>query len=108
MCDELCKLASSGSITTRKLYSDDESMIIKAKCLIAFNGIGLNINRTDILDRAILVETQPIHSISRISENDLNLLFNKFYKNIFSAIVCSCHFGLKNCKKSSVQAVLED
>ena len=84
MCDELCKLASSGSITTRKLYSDDESMIIKAKCLIAFNGIGLNINRNDILDRAILVETKPIHSISRISENDLNLLFNKFYKNIFS------------------------
>lgn len=101
MCDELCKLASSGSITTRKLYSDDESMIIKAKCLIAFNGIGLNINRNDILDRAILVETQPIHSISRISENDLNLLFNKFYKNIFSAIVYAVHFGLKNCKKPS-------
>lgn len=67
MCDELCKLASSGSITTRKLYSDDESMVIKAKCLIAFNGIGLNIARNDILDRAILVETQPINSTHRTS-----------------------------------------
>ena len=32
---------------------------------------------------------------------DLNLLFNKFYKNIFSAIVYAVHFGLKNCKKPS-------
>ncbi len=99
MCDELCKLASSGSITTRKLYSDDESMVIKAKCLIAFNGIGLNIARNDILDRAILIETQPIDSGYRISESALESLFNKLHKNIFSAIVYAVHFGLKNCKE---------
>lgn len=99
MCDELCKLASSGSITTRKLYSDDESMVIKAKCLIAFNGIGLNIARNDILDRAILVETQPINSTRRTSESDLELLFNELHKNIFSAIVYAVHSGLKNSKE---------
>lgn len=101
MCDELCKLASSGSITARKLYSDDESMVIKAKCLTAFNGISLNIVRNDILDRAILVETQPIDSNCRVSENKLKLSFHKIYKNIFSAIVYAIHFGLKNCKEPS-------
>ena len=81
--------------------SNPEYVALKSRLESTRGMIHLNINRNDILDRAILVETQPIHSISRTSENDLNLLFNKFYKNIFSAIVYAVHFGLKNCKKSS-------
>ena len=50
--------------------SNPEYVALKSRLESTRGMIHLNINRNDILDRAILVETQPIHSISRTSEND--------------------------------------
>lgn len=46
--------------------SNPEYVALKSRLESTRGMIHLNINRNDILDRAILVETQPIHSLSLI------------------------------------------
>lgn len=61
--DTLCRAITGGGIQQRKLYSDADDYIFTFKRCIALNGINNVVERSDLLDRAILIE------LSRISED---------------------------------------
>lgn len=62
--DTLCRAITGGGIQQRKLYSDADDYIFTFKRCLALNGINNVATRSDLLDRAILVE------LSRIPEKD--------------------------------------
>ena len=62
--DTLCRAITGGGMQQRKLFTNSEDYIFKFKRCIALNGINNVATRSDLLDRAILLE------LSRISEDE--------------------------------------
>src|SRR5262249_55630653 len=60
LSDALCRLASGGSFTVRRLYSDDEEVLFQAARPTLLNGIEDIIGRPDLADRAIFLTLGPI------------------------------------------------
>lgn len=54
MSDKLCRLATTAGFSTRKLYTDNEIISVKAKRCIIVNGISSYMRREDLLDRCIM------------------------------------------------------
>jgi hypothetical protein len=53
--DALCRIATGGAYVKRKLHSDSNEVILKAKNPILLNGIGDLTTRSDLLDRSIVI-----------------------------------------------------
>ena len=54
LSDALCRLASGGAFSTRRLFSDQDEILFAAARPIILNGIEEVITRPDLADRAIL------------------------------------------------------
>jgi hypothetical protein len=70
-CDAICRLSTGAGFTTRKLYSDSEEAIFAACRPIILNGIPAVATRQDLLDRAIVIELEPILAGRRVPEGKL-------------------------------------
>jgi hypothetical protein len=55
LSDHLCRLATGGGFSTRRLYTDDSDRIFNATRPIILNGIDAVVTRGDLIDRAIEV-----------------------------------------------------
>jgi hypothetical protein len=53
--DALCRISTGGAFVKRKLHSDNNEIILKAKNPILLNGIGDLTTRSDLLDRSIVI-----------------------------------------------------
>jgi DNA-directed RNA polymerase subunit N (RpoN/RPB10) len=53
--DSLCRISTGGAYVKRKLHSDCNEIILKAKNPIILNGIGDLTTRSDLLDRSIVI-----------------------------------------------------
>lgn len=69
--DILAMACSGAGFSKRKLYSDDEDMILKVKRCIGINGIDTLIKKPDLMDRAILLPLERIASSKRKVELEL-------------------------------------
>ncbi|ADU64209.1 MAG: hypothetical protein KUA35_11915 [Pseudodesulfovibrio sp.] len=94
MSDAMCQLASSGSHTGRKLYTNSELVVIKGRALIGINGIGVEITRPDLLSRTILVDALPLDG-RHVTESQLNRLFTKNHPAILGSIIKGVQTALK-------------
>ncbi len=56
LSDALCRLSTGGGLSKRELYSDAEEVLLDAQRPVILNGIGDIANRSDLLDRAIVIE----------------------------------------------------
>jgi hypothetical protein len=75
LSDSLCRLATGGGFATRELYSDDEEAIFSATRPCLLNGITTAATRPDLLDRALVVELEPIDEEHRIAASTLETAF---------------------------------
>lgn len=85
-CNVLCQAVTGGSLSKRKLYSDNTEISINLRRLVALNGISLHITQTDLMDRAIMVRLNRIASSSRATEENLKKDFQKALPDILGAI----------------------
>jgi hypothetical protein len=70
LSDALCRLATGGGFSTRKLYSDDEEMLFCAQRPSILNGIEDFVTRPDLADRTILLHLEAISETKRQEEAD--------------------------------------
>ena len=62
--DALCRLSTGGGFATRTLYENGEETIFEAQRPVILNGIGDIATRSDLLDRALVLELPPIRKLS--------------------------------------------
>ena len=69
--DTLCRLVTGEADSKRKLYTDDEDVIIELRRAVIINAINVPSDRGDVLDRSVLVELERIPDAKRITEEEL-------------------------------------
>jgi len=105
MSDALCRLATGGGFSTRKLYSDDEEQIFNSVKPIILNGIGNYVTRPDLADRSISVKLKTIKSSDRLSEQKFWEDFENACPKILGALLTAVSHGLQNADKISPNAL---
>src|SRR5947209_8624460 len=95
LSDALCRLASGGSFAVRRLYTDDEELLLKAARPTLLNGIEDIIGRSDLADRAIFLTLGPIGEEQRRSEAELWREFELARGNILGALLDAVAHGLR-------------
>jgi hypothetical protein len=65
LSDALCRLSTGGAFATRQLYTDNDEVLFDAQRPVIINGIEEVITRSDLLDRALLLELPAINEASR-------------------------------------------
>ncbi|MFU1792576.1 hypothetical protein ACM1RC_01785 [Paenibacillus azoreducens] len=75
--DLLCMAATGGSIAKRRLYTDDEEVILQLKRCVMLNGINIVVTRSDLLDRSIVIEFKRIPPSERKDEGEVWDAFRK-------------------------------
>jgi len=87
LSDSLCRIATGGGVSKRKLYTDADEMSREIKRPIIMNGIEDVAQRPDLAERTVQIELGTIDSENRITEKVLWRDFEKARPLIFTAIL---------------------
>ena len=71
LSDTLCRLTSGGAFSTRRLFTDQDEILLAAVRPVILNGIEDIITRPDLADRAILLTLGAIAERQRRPEHAL-------------------------------------
>ncbi len=82
----LCSAVSNAAQRSRRLFSDNETVTRHYSNFIMVNGIGELADKSDLLDRVMLIEFERIPTSERRSENVLIQEFNKDLPDILGSI----------------------
>ena len=69
--DDLCVAATGGSLSTRRLYSDDDQSVSYLHVALILNGIFDFVTESDLAQRSLAVYLQDMNENDRLSEIDL-------------------------------------
>jgi hypothetical protein len=100
LSDALCRLATGGGFSTRRLYTDQDQILFSALRPTAVNGIGDVIARPDLLDRALIINLPPIPREERKLERVLEVEVEQMKPGILGALFSAVSAGL--AKRDSV------
>lgn len=95
LSDALCRISTGGGFATRTLYENEEETIFSAKRPILINGIGDLANRSDLLDRALLVHLETIPEDRRKTESQFWKEFEQSKTAIFSGLLMAVSLALR-------------
>ena len=85
--DALCRIATGAGQSTRKLYSDSDEHILNLCKPSISNGIGDLISNSDLIDRAIFVELEPIPDENRLPRQKILKLYESARPEILGGIL---------------------
>jgi hypothetical protein len=95
LSDALCRLASGGAFSTRRLFSDQDEMLFAVARPAILNGIEDIITRPDLADRAIELTLAPIAEHRRRAEDALWREFELARPYILGALLDAVAQGLR-------------
>ena len=93
--DMLCCAITGGGIAKRKLYTDEDDIILQFKRCVLLNGINIAAQKGDLLDRAIIFTLEAIDPKNRKTETELNKDFDKDKTVIFTGFLNALSLALK-------------
>jgi hypothetical protein len=96
LSDALCRLATGGGFSTRKLYTNDEETIFDAMRPIILTGIDRIAYRHDLIDRSIIIVLPHIPDCNRRTEIDLRQEFETVRPRILGALCDAISAALAN------------
>lgn len=95
LADSICTVATGGGMSRRKLYTDSEEVIIHIQRPVLINGIDDFDQRSDLLDRAVVLELEPISAAERRDETELERMFDDVAPGMFGAVLTALSAGLR-------------
>ena len=103
ICNVLCQAVTGGSLSKRKLYSDNTEISINLRRLVTLNGISMHIKQSDLMDRAIMVRLNRIDGSNRVTDESLKREFQKALPDILGAIFQIISKALIRLNKVNIQ-----
>lgn len=102
--DALCRLATGGGFSTRKLFTDGEQFIVNTMRPIVINGIEFLPAREDFMDRSLVITLPQIPNDKRMAMEDLWTDFEVARPRILGAlldVISSCLLNLNKVELKS-------
>jgi len=96
LSDAFCRISTGGGYATRTLYQNEEETFLPALRPIILNGIGNFANRSDLIDRSIPIELEPISADKRVAEREFFANLEKKRPAIFTGLIQAVSEALKN------------
>src|SRR5215211_4151778 len=84
--DTTCRLVTGEADSKRRLYTDDEDVIIELRRAVLLNGINVPTDRGDVLDRMLPVELERIPDRERRTEEELWERFGEEHPRLLGAL----------------------
>jgi hypothetical protein len=94
LSDALCRLSTGGGFATRELYTDAAEVIFESQRPVMFNGITDVANRSDLLDRSLLITLAAIPEAQRRPEKQLWAEFEMVMPRILGVLLDAVAGGL--------------
>jgi hypothetical protein len=86
LSDAICRLSTGGGAGKRRLYTDEDEVLLSGRRLVCINGIEDVAVRPDLVDRAILLALEPIAEDKRRAEEEYNGAFDQAASKILEPI----------------------
>jgi len=86
MSDVLCRLVTGIGFSKRKLFTDDEDILFNQKVAVGMSGINLVAEKSDLLDRSLIIRFNAISEVNRVDESAFWQQFNKEKGMILGAL----------------------
>ena len=99
LSDALCRLSTGGSHASRRLYSNQDEVVISAQSPVILNGIEEVVIRQDLADRTIHLSLDAIPESRRLPDDELWAKFKAVHPLILGALLDAMVYGLKNYSK---------
>ena len=99
LSDGLCRIATGGCYVTRKLRSDDEEFIMRARRPVIINSIGEVATRGDLVDRCTFVGLDAIPEEYRKREAEFEAEFESELPTILGAVYDAIALGIRTLPK---------
>ena len=99
LSDALCRLATGGGFSTRKLFTDAEEVLVDAQRPIILTGIEQVVARSDLADRSLLVELPVVHDRERKTEAALDAEARRARPLVLGALLDAVACGLRERAK---------
>ncbi len=87
LSDDLCRISTGAAFSTRKLYTTDEEVVLKACRPILINGIPDMMTRGDLVDRGIRITLEPVPAGQRMAEMDLHPAIDAVLGEVFGGLL---------------------
>jgi hypothetical protein len=84
--DTLCRLVTGEGDSKKRLYTDDEDVIIELMRAVILNGINVPTDRGDVLDRSLVVELERIPDSKRRTEEEMWERFEAEHPKLLGAL----------------------
>lgn len=87
MSDALCKLSTGNSLTSKKLYTDDDQHIISLHSAVVLNGVNSFVTEPDLAQRCLTIELKTMVNSERLSESEMVPELNAELPIIFRGVL---------------------
>jgi hypothetical protein len=96
LSDALCRVATGGGFATRQLHTDDDEILFDAMRPTLLTAVGDVIARSDLADRAIMIELPVINDTHRMDEETVKARFEDARPRILGALLDAMVIGIRN------------
>ena len=103
LSDALCRLATGGGFSTRKLYTDDEEQLFNAQRPSVLNGIEDFVDRPDLADRTVFLTLEPIPEDKRRADQALKDDFDRARPQIIASLLDLVVVGLQRLPRTKLR-----
>ena len=84
--DVLCQAVTGGAFSKKMLYTDDNDFFTKINPIVVINGISHAINKSDLMDRALLIKLERIPDTEIVAENEFKKQFEEIKPIVLGGI----------------------
>lgn len=102
LSDALCRLATGGGFATRAMYENDEETIFDAMRPSILTGIEELANRSDLLDRSLILQLPRIPDAKRRTEVEHWRAFHDAHGRILGAILDAVSVALRKLPETTI------
>ena len=100
--DAICRLATGGGFSTRRLYTDGEEEIFDSKRPVILNGIVDVATRTDLIDRCLVLTLKSIPEKARKTEEEINACLDAKRPELLGALLDAVAEGLRSYENTKL------
>jgi len=95
LSDALCRIATGGGFSTRRLFSDHDNTLFDVQRPVLFTGVDDFVHRSDLIDRCIFLHLPAIPDEKRRLEETFWEDFETDYPRLLGALLTAVSAGLR-------------